>query len=245
MRYFCFHHMVPFNSRALPEQSSVPEFLLYVTASHTFLRQSEVMETAVLLCVCQKHSRKHPGSAVSCATVCPGVCASNGCVTTSCAQKRGKTSTISRAVWLAQLLSCPSHRNHCQACAKRKGNGSMRLPHNDNIGIEKRGISGSSPGGKLTKPSRWLIVLPATVTFWVLSGRRTDGAEVCAGRACTFARKVPNVSFPWAWYDSSHRRRHSYKFLQLQLSPKISISSYHGLLSPVLFLFLGYFAPSL
>lgn len=94
LRCFCFHHMVPFNSRALLEQSSVPEFLLYVTASRTFLKQSGVMVTAVLLCVCQKHSRKHPGSAVSCATMCPSVCGWNSCVTTSCAEKRGKTSNM-------------------------------------------------------------------------------------------------------------------------------------------------------
>lgn len=193
LRCFCFHHMVLFNSRVLLEQSSVPEFLLYVTASRTFLKQSGVMVTAVLLCVCQKHSRKHPGSAVSCATMCPSVCGWNSCVTASCAEKRGKTSNMGCAVWLAQLLS---HHNHHQACAKRKGNGSMRLPHKDNTGTEKRGISGSSPGGKLTKPSRQPIAPPAAVTFWLLSGRRADGAEVCAGKACMFARKVPNVLFP-------------------------------------------------
>jgi len=72
----------------------------------------------------------------------------------------------------------------------------MKLYTEDNSSIEKRGFAGSSPDGELTKPGRQPMALHVKVRFWVLRGRRADGAGCIVTKACMLTRKVSDVSFP-------------------------------------------------
>lgn len=79
----------PLNSRALLEQSRVPELLL--VQPHTSSTR-KVMETAVLFGACQKHSRGGPGPAVSYAaeySVCRAMCLDVLCCCILCAVRAG------------------------------------------------------------------------------------------------------------------------------------------------------------
>lgn len=74
-------------------------------------------------------------------------------------ESRDTSSPTTCSVSLARVLPCSSHHSHLQACAVRKGKEKWCYCTEDNTSTEM-GFSGSSPDGRLTKPSRWPHALP-------------------------------------------------------------------------------------
>lgn len=62
--------------------------------------------------------------------------------------------------------------------------------------MERRDFSGASPDGKLATPCRQPAAVPRSVGFWLVMGRRADGAGFLLAKALKFAMKLWNASFP-------------------------------------------------